>query len=136
MTPDVTPEEIKAGRMAWPHLEDEDLPEAIRRAKANAEIRMRASEHLETLVRTARRERIAAGRPEFGDCDAQHDIVCPHCGNWAPAEILPLHQLTPNHIQRRHFEIECAHCREHIGCRAEVAFSFTTFKLDAAEKAS
>jgi len=134
MIPEVTAEEIEAGRKAWPHIPDEQLPDEIRRAKISTDMRERAAQHLENLKRTARRERIAAGMPEFGDCDAQHDIVCPHCGNWMPGEILPVHQLTPNHIQRRHFEVECAHCKEHIGCKAEVRFSFTTFKLDVIEE--
>jgi len=130
MIPEVTEQEMEAGREAWPHLSDEQLPDRIRQTKITADVRERVQKTLQTRARNSRRERIAAGTPALDDCESQDDIVCPHCGNWMPGLILPLEQLAPSHIKRRHFEVECAHCREHIGCRAEVRFSFTTFKLE------
>ena len=131
MIPEVTAEEIDAGRVAWPHLTDEQLPDHIRRTKAHAHVREASRAHMETVRRSSRRERIANNVQDPGDLESQPEIVCPHCGHWMPGEVLPVKQMTGTHLTQRHFEVECAHCREHIGCRAEVKYTFTTFELDS-----
>jgi len=74
-------------------------------------------------LRLARRERIAAGKPETFDCSSEEDVVCPHCGTWFEGKLLAVRRGSG-----AWHEMRCMVCRLTFHLMIQVRYSFTTVK--------
>lgn len=88
----------------------------------------RAEERL-TRLRSARRERIRAGKSDAFDCSSEDDIVCPHCGAWTSPEESVLN--SSNRPEGTWRQCMCQICLQPFQLKVTVRYSFTTVKGDA-----